>query len=240
MEAYMTDNIFTVQAQTFVNYLIDWQSRLPSLAFHQAITEPQHTAILSIDVTNGFCYEGPLASPRVQLIVSPIVALFKKAWDIGLRSILLLQDTHDPQAVEFSQWPPHCVAGTTEAEPVPEIKALPFYDQINIFPKNSINPALNTELPEWIMNHPEIKTYITVGDCTDLCTYQLAMYLRTDANARQIERRIILPENCVNTYDIPVETARKSDIMPHPGDFIHTFFLYHMALNGIEVVRNIS
>ncbi len=236
----MPDNSFSVQAQTFVNYLTYWQSHLPSLALHQAITEPKCTAILSIDVTNGFCYEGPLASPRVQLIIAPIVALFKKAWEMGLRSILLLQDTHDPQAVEFSQWPPHCVAGTSEAEPVPEIKTLPFYEQIKIFPKNSINPALNTELPEWIMNHPEIETYIIVGDCTDLCTYQLAMYLRTDANARQIKRRIILPENCVNTYDIPVETARQSNLMPHPGDFMHAFFLYHMALNGIEVVRNIS
>jgi hypothetical protein len=25
--------------------------------------------------------------------------------------------------------------------------------------------------------------------------------------------------------------------MPHPGDFFHQTFLYHMVLNGIEMVR---
>jgi hypothetical protein len=28
--------------------------------------------------------------------------------------------------------------------------------------------------------------------------------------------------------------------MPHHGDLLHTLFLYHMALNGINVVREIS
>jgi hypothetical protein len=28
--------------------------------------------------------------------------------------------------------------------------------------------------------------------------------------------------------------------MPHPGDLMHAFFLYHMALNGVEVVRTLE
>ncbi|NTV36699.1 MAG: cysteine hydrolase, partial [Anaerolineaceae bacterium] len=26
---------------------------------------------------------------------------------------------------------------------------------------------------------------------------------------------------------------------PHPGDLLHATFLYHMALNGIEVVKEV-
>jgi hypothetical protein len=28
--------------------------------------------------------------------------------------------------------------------------------------------------------------------------------------------------------------------MPHPGDFFHRVFLYHLALNGVEVVRELT
>ncbi|MDZ4158749.1 MAG: cysteine hydrolase, partial [Anaerolineaceae bacterium] len=69
---------------------------------------------------------------------------------------------------------------------------------------------------------------------------QLAMHLRLDANARQVERRVIVPVNCVETYDRPLETARAEGGLPHPGDLLHSIFLYHLVLNGIEVVRQIG
>jgi hypothetical protein len=79
-----------------------------------------------------------------------------------------------------------------------------------------------------------------VGDCTDLCTYQLAMHLRLDANERQLERRVIVPINAVDTYDTPMSVAEELGIFPHPGDLLHATFLYHMAINGIEVVKRIE
>jgi hypothetical protein len=80
-----------------------------------------------------------------------------------------------------------------------------------------------------------------VGDCTDLCTYQLAMYLRTAANENQQRSiRIILPEDCVDTYDLPVTTAQQIGATPHSAEILHLIFLYHMMLNGIEVVSTIT
>jgi hypothetical protein len=52
--------------------------------------------------------------------------------------------------------------------------------------------------------------------------------------------RIIVPENAVQTYDIPVAVAREIGALPHNGDVLHLLFLYHMRLNGIEVVREIK
>jgi nicotinamidase-related amidase len=123
---------------------------------------------------------------------------------------------------------------------VPQIKNLPFFDQIEVFPKNSIHSGLNTGLKDWIERHPEVVTYIVVGDCTDLCTYQLAMHLRLDANSRQLSRRVVVPVNCVDTYDRTVQAALEQGGLPHPGDLIHAVFLYHMALNGVEVVKHIK
>jgi nicotinamidase-related amidase len=132
------------------------------------------------------------------------------------------------------------VRGTHEAETVPEFTTLPFFSEFQIIPKNSIHSGLNTGLQNWISTRPHIDTWIVVGDCTDLCAYQLAMHLRLDANARQIQRRVIVPVNCVDTYDMPLETARLLKAMPHPANLIHPLFLYHMALNGVEVVAGIE
>lgn len=228
------------QSQAFMVYLAEWVEQLPALKNKEVFRDPSRVAIVSVDVINGFCAFGPLASPRVGQIVEPIARLFEQAWEAGVRNILLLQDTHEPDAVEFAQWPPHCVRGTDEAEPVDRFKQLPFFGQMLQMPKNSIHSGLNTGLNQWVESHPEVDLFVVVGDCTDLCTYQLAMHLRLDANARQLSRRVILPVDGVDTYDLPVEVARSQNLLPHPGDLFHGIFLYHMALNGVEVVARIE
>jgi nicotinamidase-related amidase len=239
MEVGMQPNVLSQQAGPFLEYLDEWMAALKPLPIDEAIRDPQRVAILSVDVINGFCYEGPLSSPRVETIVEPIARLFQRAWERGVRKIVLSQDTHEPEAVEFAQWPAHCVRGTWEAETVDAFKALPFFAQMTVLEKNSIHSGINTGLNAWLEDHPEVDTFLVVGDCTDLCTYQLAMHLRLDANARQIERRVIVPENCTQTYDRPVEAAREQGGLPHPGGLIHAMFLYHMQLNGVEVTAEI-
>lgn len=227
------------QSAPFLRYLEQWLAQLPVVGLKEIAPDPAQAAILSVDVINGFCVSGPLASERVGRIVEPIASLFQRAWDYGIRHILLTQDSHEPDAVEFSAWPPHCIRGTAEAEPVDAFKRLPFFNQMVILEKNSISSGLNTGLNDWLAQHPEVNTFIVVGDCTDLCTYQLAMHLRLDANARQLQRRVIVPTDGVETYDRPIEVAEREGGFPHPGDLLHAVFLYHMALNGIEVVEKI-
>jgi len=153
---------------------------------------------------------------------------------------VLSQEMHEPEALEFAQFPAHCVRGTVEAETVDSFKQLSFFNQMTVIGKNSINPALNTGLSDWLEAHPDVDTFIVTGDCTDLCTYQLAMHLRLDANGRQIHRRVIVPVDCVQTYDRPVEAAREQGGLPHSANLLHAVFLYHMLLNGIEVVSHIA
>ena len=117
------------------------------------------------------------------------------------------------------------------------MKALPFFGDIAVFPKNSISSIIGTGLGDWIGARPQIDRFIVVGDCTDLCTYQGAMHLRLEANAHGIQRRVIVPANAVDTFDTPVSTARELRIKAHDGDLHHVLFLHHMAMNGIEVVR---
>jgi nicotinamidase-related amidase len=226
--------------QQFLAFLDDWFASLPPLSLQKEGWDTQKTALISVDLIKGFCEEGLLSSPRVAAIVEPAVALMQLLWEQGVRHFVLTQDNHPPEAEEFSEFGPHCVSGTREAETVDEIKQLSFFDSMTVILKNSIHSGMNTELHQWLETHPQIDTFVVVGDCTDLCVYQLAMDLKLQANARQQKRRVILPANCVDTYDMPVETAKNLGIMPHPGDLMHLLFLYHMALNGIDVVKEIG
>ena len=232
----------TIQQQgtTFLPWLETWLGGLPTLTLSETADSPEEIAIFSVDVTKGFCSTGPLASPRVAAIVNPIVELMQAAREHGVHHFVLPQDSHESDAVEFGAFPPHCVRGSEEAETVDEITALPFFDQMTLMEKNSIDSGLDTGLNAWLAEHPQVKTFIVVGDCTDLCTYQLAMHLRLDANERQLQRRVIVPANAVDTYDTPMSVAEDLGIFPHPGDLLHATFLYHMAVNGIEVVKKIE
>lgn len=233
-------DVLLYQSAEFLRFEDQWLKTIPGIAALELFAKPEQIAIISVDVINGFCSFGPLASLRVGAIADPIAALFDLAWNSGVRNIVLAQEAHEPDAMEFAQWPVHCVRGTAEAETVPQIQKLPFFSQIEVFPKNSIQSVLNTGLKDWIERHPEVVTYVVVGDCTDLCTYQLAMHLRLDANSRQLHRRVVVPVNCVDTYDRPVQAAVEQGGLPHPADFIHAIFLYHMALNGVEIVKEIK
>jgi nicotinamidase-related amidase len=223
----------TVEIPEFV---ADWYRQLQPRRLAD-LGDPASIGLFSADMIVGFCDSGPLASPRVDAITEPVVDLFQRAHDLGVRRFVLMQDTHDPNTPEFEAWPVHCVRGTDEAETIPELNALPFTDRFTIIEKNSLHPAHETGFDAWLDAHPELRTAIVVGDCTDLCVYQLAMHLRLRHNARNVPGvSVIVPANAVDTYDLPPEAAAAVGAMPHPGDFFHQVFLYHMALNGIEVV----
>ncbi len=229
------------RSTAFLEWLTRWESELPAVPLESVVREPPRTAILSVDLIKGFCTIGPLASPRVAGIVPNVVRLFQRAYDLGVRHFLLTQDTHDPDSVEFGAFPAHCVAGTPESETVDELRALPFSDLFVVIPKKSISSSIGTELVPWLDSHPAVNTFIVVGDCTDLCVYQAAMFLRLRANVLGLQDfRVVIPADGVQTYDMPVETALQLGAMPHDGDLLHRIFLYSMALNGIEVVARLT
>jgi nicotinamidase-related amidase len=196
--------------------------------------------VVAVDVTNGFCAEGALSSERVAGIVQPIVRLFERAYELGVRHFVLPQDTHSKDAVEFASFPPHCVGGTAEAQTVSQLRNLAFSELFTIIEKDSVSVSIGTGMDDWLAAHPEVTTYLVVGDCTDFCTYQLAMHLRLRANAHRLrDVRVVLPVDGVDTFDVPVEEAERLGIMPHHGDLLHLIFLYNMAQNGVEVVEKV-
>ena len=231
----------TTDSKSFLDWLARWEKSLPVVRLNEVVSAPAQVAVVSVDLTRGFCCEGPLASPRVAGIIPAAVRLFRGVYDLGGRHFLLLQDTHDADAIEFSAYPPHAVGGTAESETIDELKGLPFSDLFVVMPKNSVSCDIGTDLGPWLEAHPVVTTFIVIGDCTDICVYLAAMYLRLRANVLGLRAvRVIVPADCVQTYDSPVHTAEELGALPHDGDLLHRVFLYHMALNGIEVVGHFA
>jgi len=229
------------KSRPFLDYVVTWYNSLPTLPVADVVRgQPEKVAVVSVDVINGFCYEGPLSSPRVANLVEPIVALFEKCHAAGVRHFAVTQDAHPEDSVEFESYPPHCVRGTSESETVDAFKSLPFWNLFAVIPKQSISSAIGTPFDAWLDDRPGVDTFIAVGDCTDLCTYQLAMHLKLRGNAANKKVRVIVPADCVDTYDLPVSVARDIGAIPHDGDFLHRIFLYSMMLNGIEVVAKVE
>jgi len=228
-------------SDTVPAFIADWFAALSPRSLSEIATSPETVALFSADLTIGFCRSGALSSPRVGALAEPARDLFLRAHDLGVRHFVLLQDTHDPATPEFQTWPPHCLRGTDEARTIPELATLPFADQVTTIEKNSLNPAIATEFDDWLDAHPRLTTAIVLGDCTDLCVYQLAMHLRLRANARNLSTfEVIVPADVVDTFDLPVSAVAGAAGMPHPGDFFHRVFLYHLALNGVRVVRSLT
>lgn len=233
----------SARSAEFIDSVEEWVDGRPIMKledlFEDRVKTARRAAVISVDVIEGFCRQGPLASPRVASIIEPITRLFTRAHEAGVPHFVLTQDTHSAHAEEFNEFPPHCISGTAESATVSEFKALSFFNGFDVIPKNSINSLIDTELADWLAAHPEVTEFIAVGDCTDLCLYQLAMSLKLRSNASGLGCRVTVPIDCVDTYHLGVNEAASIGAMPHDGDLLHYVFLHHMALNGVNVVAGI-
>jgi len=228
----------------FLSWLDGWYAAREAVSLRHDLLAPaggaENVAVLVVDLLVGFCSEGPLASPRMGALGPKTAGFLRSAHAAGLRHFLLAADAHPPDSPEFASFPPHCIAGTREAEVIPELTELPFAAEMITISKRSLAVGLEEEFQRWRQTHPEVRTWIILGDCTDLCVYHAAMYLRLCANASGQDVRVIVPANLVDTYDLPVATALQIGALPHDAELLQRLFLYHLALNGVRVVREIA
>lgn len=224
---------------TYLSFLEDWMAGLPPVE-----CEARSGAMLVVDVIEGFCEHGSLASPRVDEMVSPLVALLNDYSAMGGRAVLLPEDSHPEDAREFVSFPPHCITGTSEARTVERVLAVE-RDGWRHYPKQTINGLAEPELGAAVREllAVGIEDFVVVGDCTDLCIYQAAvglqLLLNRSENAQYRKAHVIVPASAVETYDLAVDAAAAIGAQPHPADLLHAVFLHHMALNGITVVDTV-
>lgn len=230
-------------AQTSKPFL-DYLDRLPEswevVTMEELVGEqPYQLGIVGVDIVKGFCDQGVLASPRVRTMVPQAQRIVEKAHQVGVTDFFFACDAHPSDSPEFAAFPPHCLEGTAESELVEELARLPYANEFVVLPKRSINGIYGTHLHEALLDRPRLRTLLVVGDCTDLCVYQMASGLRLLANVHHHPWEIMVVASAVETYDLPVEAAEQLGAMPHDAEFLHRVFLYHLQLNGVRVVADV-
>lgn len=215
---------FLKKSQEILDELFDQMNQLPSLDIDQL--DRQHTALMIVDMVNGFAREGALKSPRIEDLILDIANLSAKCDLIGIEKVAFA-DCHPKESPEFAAYPKHCLAKTSEAEVVAEIKEAGGYELIL---KNSTNGFLEKSFQKWLKNHSHMNTFIIAGDCTDICIQQLAVTLKTWFNMNNLNSRIIVPMNLVDTYDLDI----------HNGDLMNVMAVYNMMCNGVEVIKTLQ
>ena len=184
---------------------------------------PDCTALIIVDMVNGFAREGVLKSDRVEGLIPRINEISKTCDILGIKK-LAFADCHTDESPEFKSYPPHCIKSSKESEIVDEIKSLGGYTLIN---KNSTNGFIENEFQQWLCNNPNINTFIITGDCTDICVQQVAITLKAWFNMKNKDSKIIVPVSVVDTYDLGM----------HNGELMNVMALYNMQGNGIELVK---
>lgn len=217
-------NEFLEKSTGLLAEIFDTLAALPAIRFDDL--KEKETALIIVDMINGFVREGALQSPRAETVIPAIESLSK---EIDKRSIkkLAFADSHTDKSPEIGAYPTHCLAGTSESEVVDELKRIGGYTLIE---KNSTNGFHEEEFKKWLNENQQINTFIITGVCTNICVEQFALTLKTYFNMQNKNARVIVPINTVETYDLGI----------HDGDLMNTMALYNMIVNGIEVVAEVK
>jgi nicotinamidase/pyrazinamidase len=154
-------------------------------------------AIIVVDLVNGFCSSGALASPRLAAVVPAVRAHLESEVAVGAE-LVFLADTHEPDDAEFAMFPSHCVVGSGEEEIVAELAGLAA--RAVVVRKRRYSGFFGTDLGR-LLNELAPDEVEVVGVCTDICV------LHTVADLRNRDYRVVVPRALVDTYDGPGHDA---------------------------------
>lgn len=160
-------------------------------------------AVIVVDMLRCFMEPGhPLyAGDKAREIIPNVQKLLAQELARGSK-VFYVCDNHDPDDLEFEMFPPHCVAGTPEAEVIPELVKYAG----EIIPKKRYSGFFNTDL-EARLKELRPDKLIICGVLTNICV------MHTAADARNRDYPVEVPVDCVAS----------------PDGNAHRFALEHMA-----------
>ncbi len=148
-------------------------------------------AVLVVDMLRGFLEAGyPLyCGEKARGIIPNVQKLLEQEVAKGAK-VFFICDRHDPDDLEFQMFPPHCIAGTAEAQVIPELTEYAG----EIIPKQRYSAFFDTPLEEKLKELKPDKI-IVCGVCTDICV------MHTVASARNRDYAVEVPVDGVASFD---------------------------------------
>ncbi|MDE7122285.1 MAG: cysteine hydrolase [Oscillospiraceae bacterium] len=182
------------------------------------ILKKETTMLVIVDMINGFLTQGALASERCADILPAVEELLHSAKENQIPCIAFA-DAHEPDSLEFQNFPVHCLKNTSESALAPSLEKIGGFQRIE---KNSTNGFFAPDFQAYFQEHPELENFVVCGVCTDICVMQFALTLKAWANQNQKNLTVFVPVHAVATYDAPghdAESLQKTalEIMQQAG-----------------------
>ncbi|HET9221715.1 MAG TPA: isochorismatase family cysteine hydrolase [Roseiflexaceae bacterium] len=174
----------------------------------EAELEPEHTAVLVVDMINEFLEDGGLmvlASGRA--LYQPIQELVDTAHAAGARVVWLRDEHADLSDPEFRKRIVHCLQGTWGTQVVDALKPGP---DDTIMPKHTYSGFFGTPLHE-TLQRMGVTTLIVTGVVTNICVRSTCH----DAFFHGYD--VLVPKECVSATSEREQESSLYDIDTHYG-----------------------
>lgn len=159
-------------------------------------------ALYMIDMNNGFVNFGPMANPKYNELVPEQLKMIEKFRKEN-EQINFILEGHNEDALEFKNYPKHCIKGTDEANLIKEFINEQNKPNTEIFYKNCINGMLNDDVRTQIKKLENLKEIVIEGVCADLCVMDFARTYARYLDELNKEAKIFVVKNAIDTFDAP-------------------------------------
>ena len=168
------------------------------------------TAIVVIDMQNGFCHpDGSLYAPKSEAVIEPIKSVTERAHAADI-PVVYTRDVHPPEQFEgahyydeFDRWGEHVVEGSWESELVAELEPHP---DDHIVEKHTYDAFYQTELHGWLQAHG-VKDLLICGTLANVCV------LHTAGSAGLRDYQPVLLSDAIGA----IESAHHEYALDHAG-----------------------
>ncbi|WP_226022106.1 cysteine hydrolase family protein [Halomicrobium salinisoli] len=160
--------------------------------------DPDRTAVVVVDVQNGFCHpDGSLYAPGSEAAIEPCAALVDRAREAGA-GVVFTRDVHPPEQFEdahyydeFERWGEHVLEGSREAELVDELEPR---EEDLVVVKHTYDAFHETQLEGWLDAHG-IDDLVFCGTLANVCV------LHTAGSAGLRDYRPVLVEDAIGAIE---------------------------------------
>jgi nicotinamidase-related amidase len=160
--------------------------------------DPDRTAVVAVDMQNGFCHpDGSLYAPGSEAAVDDVAALLDRARAAGAQ-VVFTRDVHPPAQFddthyydEFDRWGEHVVEGSWEAEIVDDLAVEP---ADHVVEKHTYDAFYETELDGWLSARG-VDELVICGTLANVCV------LHTAGSAGLRDYRPVLVEDAIGAIE---------------------------------------
>lgn len=183
--------------------------------------------LINIDMVNGFVKEGPLAASSIMRVVPRQIELTDDALFKNDAGIVFIRDSHVEDAVEFKNYPLHCLEGSKESELIPELKD---YERFaKTYFKNSTNLIFAPGIMDDLLKLEDLERVRLMGCLSEVCVENGAVGLKTFFDQYNKDVEVCVYEDAIDTFDAP----------GHNADEVTQKALKDMEANGVKVLRKV-